>query len=160
VLVFNALAFTAALAAALFAVVFVAAAFGRPLTVPVAFTTVPLLAVDAELCSDAEVEALAVRAGLDSAVSGRGGGSILPFVPVAVGFSCDVVREAGLLRLACSIMPWAAAVMAEVAAEAADLRGLVGLSGEIGRAMYDLAGEDLKGDVGSLMGERGRVRLL
>jgi hypothetical protein len=137
VLVFNALAFAVAVVTAFVAVGFEAAAFGLPLTVPVAFTTVPLLFVDVELCSDVDVDALAVRAGLDGAVWGRGGGSILPLVAVveAASFSRDVVREAGLLRLACSIMPWAAAVIAEVAADAADLRGLVGLSGEMGRAM-------------------------
>ena len=47
-------------------------------------------------------------------------------------------------------------------AEAADLKGEVGLRGEIGRAIRDLVGEVLKGDVCwmSFVGERGRVRLL
>lgn len=78
----------------------------------------------------------------DLAVAGRGGGSIFPaavFVAAAC-FSCDAVRvsfEAVALppRFACSIMPWKLAEMADVAADAALLRGDAGFKGETGRAM-------------------------
>ena len=95
-------------------------------------------------------------------VVGRGGGSILPRLAVVV-FSREGGREslsvvAWAPRLACSKTPWAAVEMAD----AADLKGEVGLRGEMGRAIRDLVGEGLEADMcwGSLRGERGRVRLL
>ena len=83
-----------------------------------------------------------VRCGDDSSPGvGRGGGSIFPCP--ATGFSFDAVRVilAAVPRLACSIMPWTLAVMADVAAVAADLNGLDGLRGETGRAMKLFTGE-------------------
>lgn len=83
----------------------------------------------------------------DLAVAGRGGGSIFPALAIvedttAAAFSWDAVRVnfapvAFPLRLACSIMPWKEAVIADVAAEAAVFNGDAGFRGETGRAMHD-----------------------
>ena len=106
--------------------------------------------VDVVLISDDDVtllDALVVRCGDDGTDgTGRGGGSILPFAAAAVAafvavvvFSRDAVRlsfpAVAAPRLACSIIPCAAAEMADVAADAADLRGEAGFSGEMGLAM-------------------------
>lgn len=100
-------------------------------------------------------------------MTGRGGGSILPrmFAVLAmVGLKGDVFsREAVRLRVSAaaavrrlvdSIMPCMDAEMALVAAEAADLKGEVGLSGEVGREKALLTGER------DLIGDCGRVREL
>ncbi len=128
----------------LFAVVVLTAALPR-----FALVTIVVF-VDVVLISDADVTllaALVVRCGDDGADgTGRGGGSILPFAAAAVAAVvavADFSRDACRLslpavvapRFACSIIPCAAAEMADVAAEAADLRGEAGLRGEIGRAM-------------------------
>lgn len=106
---------------------------------------------------------LVVRWGESGAAeTGRGGGSIWPLVlVVVVDFSLDAVRFslAAVLRLACSIMPCIEAEMAEVAADAADFKGDAGLSGEVGRAIMLLAGDN-GANTCSLTGERGSVREL
>lgn len=94
---------------------------------------------------------LNVRCG-DDGGAGRGGGNIWPFVVVVVVavaascFSFDAVRASRDAwpwpRLACSIIPCTEAEMAEVAAFAAVLSGDVGFSGDTGRAIMLLAGDE------------------
>ena len=96
--------------------------------------------------------------------------AVAPIVAAVVlfAFSRDAVRlsfpAVAALRFACSIIPCAAAEMADVAADAADFNGEAGLRGDMGRAINDFAGEEgFKGLVvvwSPLMGERGSVREL
>ena len=167
----------AVVAAALVVFVFSAAVLVvRP--VPVAFLVTTVVADEVFDDIEADEYVLAWLAGLDEVgpascgpsmpfASGRGGGAILPLLPV---FSFDAVRRkldpaVPAPRLACSTMPWREAEIALVAALAADFRGEAGLRGEVGRPIK----ASLDGDCGggaalllllSLIGDRGKVREL
>lgn len=107
---------------------------------------------------------LVVRCGDPMAVYGRLGGSILPRVLAAAGFtgdvfSLDAVRlsfpaAAAVPRLVDSIIPCMEAEIALVAADAAVLNGEAGLRGETGRENAAFMGDIC------LMGDCGRVREL
>ena len=69
---------------------------------------------------------------------------MVSFLPLLEAVRVSFVVVAVPPRLACSIMPWTLAEMADVAAVAADLRGEVGRMGDkfvVGRAIMLLAGE-------------------